>query len=202
MPHTAVSTKRAISFLFSYVKKHAWSIISGMLLLVAVDLCQLLIPRIVQRTIDVLGDEHFSQRVILVDSIKIVGLAAAMVVLRFFWRLCIVGPSRRIERQIRQDMFTHLMTLSFSYFNKTKTGDLMALAINDLNAIRMASGMGLIGLTDAVFMGSMSVIFMLTTNVKLTLCTVLPLPVIVFVMLRFGGTIQSRFKDVQESFLA
>jgi ATP-binding cassette subfamily B protein len=200
MQKTIVSTKRAISFLFSYIKKHAGAIIAGMLLLVAVDLCQLLIPRIVQHTVDVLGDEHFSQHVIIANSLKIVGLALAMIGLRFFWRMCIVGPSRMIETRMRQDMFSHLMTLSFSYFNKTKTGDLMALAINDMNAIRMASGMALVSLTDAIFMGSMSIIFMLSTNVTLTLLTVVPLPLIVLIMFRFGKMIQSRFTDVQESF--
>jgi ATP-binding cassette, subfamily B, multidrug efflux pump len=202
MRKTTVSTKRAISFLFSYVKRHRWAIAAGMILLVAVDLCQLIIPRIVQHTVDVIGDERFSQRAVLADAMKMVGLATAMIVLRFFWRMCIVAPSRKIETAIRQDMFGHLMTLSFSYFNKTKTGDLMALAINDLNAIRMASGMALIGLTDAIFMGSMSVIFMMSTNVKLTLLTVAPLPLIVLIMLRFGTMIQSRFKGVQESFSA
>lgn len=202
MPNAEISTRKAVYFLYSYIKRYAASIVTGMVLLVAVDLCQLLIPRIVQRTIDVLGDKHFSQHVIFSNSMKIVGLALAMIVLRFFWRLCIVTPSRKIETRIRQDMFGHLMTLSFSYFNKTKTGDLMALAINDLNAIRMAAGMGLIGMTDALFMGSMSVIFMLSINVKLTLLTIAPLPLIVIVMFRFGGMIQSRFKDVQESFSA
>jgi ATP-binding cassette, subfamily B, multidrug efflux pump len=200
MSNPGVSTKRAVSFLFSYVKNHAAAIIAGMLLLVAVDLCQLFIPRIVQHTVDALGDEHFSQRLIAINSLKIVGLAIAMVVLRFFWRMCIIGPSRRVETQMRQDMFSHLMTLSFSYFNRTKTGDLMALSINDLNAIRMASGMGLIGMADAAFMGSMSIVFMLSINVWLTVLTIIPMPVIVFIMLRFGGMLQSRFKDVQESF--
>jgi ATP-binding cassette subfamily B multidrug efflux pump len=200
MPDNVVSTKKAVSFLFSYIKKHAVAIITGILLLVAVDLCQLFIPRIVQRTIDVLGDERFSQGLIFKNSMAIVCLAFAMIVLRFFWRMCIVGPSRMIETRMRQDMFSHLMTLPFSYFNKTRTGDLMALSINDLNAIRMASGMGLIGLIDAAFMGSMSVAFMLSTNVELTLITVIPLPLIVFIMFRFGGMIQSRFTAVQESF--
>lgn len=175
-------------------------VMCGMLLLVAVDLCQLVIPKIIQKTLDLLSESQFTQGIILANALKILGLAAAMVILRFFWRLCIVGPSRKIETQIRQDIFSHLMSLSFSYFNKTKTGDIMALCINDLNAIRMASGMGLIGLTDALFMGSMSIVFMLTTDVPLTLITILPMPLIVFIMLRFGGMIQSKFKDVQESF--
>jgi len=200
MQRTTISTKRALFFLFSYLKKHAILVICGMLLLVAVDLCQLVIPKIIQKTLDLLSESQFTQSIILANALKILGLAAAMVLLRFFWRLCIVGPSRKIETQIRQDIFSHLMSLSFSYFNKTKTGDIMALCINDLNAIRMASGMGLIGLTDAVFMGSMSVVFMLTTNVPLTIITILPMPLIVFIMLRFGGMIQAKFKDVQESF--
>ncbi len=200
MQRNTVSTKKALVFLFSYLKKHAGMVMCGMLLLVAVDLCQLVIPKIIQKTLDLLSESQFTQGIILANALKILGLAAAMVILRFFWRLCIVGPSRKIETQIRQDIFSHLMSLSFSYFNKTKTGDIMALCINDLNAIRMASGMGLIGLTDALFMGSMSIVFMLTTDVPLTLITILPMPLIVFIMLRFGGMIQSKFKDVQESF--
>ena len=88
----------------------------------------------------------------------------------------------------------------FSLSPRNLLGDLMALAINDLNAIRMASGMGLIGIIDTLFMGTMSIIFMLSINVKLTLITVLPMPLIIIIMFRFGGMIQSRFKDVQESF--
>jgi ATP-binding cassette subfamily B multidrug efflux pump len=123
-----------------------------------------------------------------------------MVVIRFFWRLCIFLPSRKIELRMREDMFSHLTGLSFSFFNVTKTGDLMALFINDVNAVRMTTGMAVTGLTDAVFMGSLSLIFMLSVDVKLTLITVAPLPLIILVMLKFGGLIQSRFKDVQESF--
>jgi ATP-binding cassette subfamily B protein len=97
-------------------------------------------------------------------------------------------------------MFSHLSSLSFSYFNRTKTGDLMALMVNDLNAIRMATGPALIGLTDSIFMGTMSLVFMMSINVYLTLLTILPLPVIVIIMVRYGKVIQARFSDVQASF--
>ena len=200
MSASAVSSKKAALFLFSYVKKHAISIAAGMLLLVAVDLCQLIIPQIVRATVDLLGRENFARGDILTNALKIAGLALAMVALRFLWRLCITRPARKIETEMREDMFAHLTGLSFSFFNRTKTGDLMALLINDLNAIRMATGPALIGLTDAAFMGTMSLFFMLSINVPLTLLTVTPLPIIVFVMLRFGKVIQARFADVQESF--
>lgn len=200
MSASAVSSKKAALFLFSYVKKHAISIAAGMLLLVAVDLCQLIIPQIVRATVDLLGRENFARGDILTNALKIAGLALAMVALRFLWRLCITRPARKIETEMREDMFAHLTGLSFSFFNRTKTGDLMALLINDLNAIRMATGPALIGLTDAAFMGTMSLFFMLSINVPLTLLTVTPLPIIVFIMLRFGKVIQARFADVQESF--
>jgi ATP-binding cassette, subfamily B, multidrug efflux pump len=200
MSAPAIPTKKAAGFLFSYVKKHLPSVVLGMLLLVLVDLFQLLIPRLIRRTVDILGEESFARQTIISNSLKIVALAVAMVVVRFFWRLCIMRPSRRIETQMRQDMFGRLLQLSFSFFNRTKTGDLMALFINDMNAVRMATGPALIGLTDAAFMGTMSIVFMMSISVPLTLLTIIPLPLIIVLMLRFGGIIQSRFAEVQEVF--
>jgi ATP-binding cassette subfamily B protein len=182
------------------MKKYRVPIASGIVLLMVVDTFQLIIPRIIKRILDVLGDQNFSQALILRNALYIVALAAGMVILRFFWRLCIFLPSRKIELHMREDMFSHLTGLSFSYFNKTKTGDLMALFINDINAVRMTTGLAVTGLTDALFMGSLSLAFMLHTSVKLTLIAIAPLPLIVLVMFKFGGLIQSRFKDVQESF--
>ena len=189
-----------MGFLLSYMKKYRLTIFCGIVLLMIVDTFQLIIPRIIKRILDVLGEQNFSHGLILKNALYIVALAAGMVVIRFFWRLCIFLPSRKIELRMREDMFSHLSGLSFSFFNVTKTGDLMALFINDINAVRMTTGMAVTGLTDAVFMGSLSLAFMLNTNVPLTLITVAPLPLIILVMLKFGGLIQSRFKDVQESF--
>jgi ATP-binding cassette subfamily B protein len=90
-PRSLVSTKKAALFLLSYVRKHSLVIATGMALLVAVDLLQLLIPQIVRSTVDLLGEEHFSRGLVLINSAKIAGLALGMVVLRFFWRMCIMG---------------------------------------------------------------------------------------------------------------
>jgi ATP-binding cassette subfamily B multidrug efflux pump len=190
----------AFGFLLSYIKQHLPSVLMGVLVLMGVDFFQLIIPKFVQRSIDVLGQGAFSGDLIVQNTLIILALAFGMIVLRFFWRLLIVGSARKIERDVRQDMFSHLQGLGFSYFNATQTGSIMALMINDVSAIRMATGPSFIALTDALFMGSLSLFFMLSINVKLTLLSILPLPVILLIIAKFGPMIQSRFKAVQESF--
>lgn len=195
-----IKNSAAIRFILSYLKKHTLSVISGLFVLIAVDSTQLIIPKIIQQTLDTIGNSTYSGNLILQKSLLILGLAVLMVILRFFWRFFIVRPSRQIEEQMRNDMFEKLLSLTSAYFNRTRTGDLMALFINDLNAIRMASGMGLIGLIDAVFMSSMSLCFMLWISPRLTLFTILPLPIIIIIFIKAGPLIQSRFTAVQKGF--
>ena len=106
-------------------------------------------------------------------------MASGIAALRFLWRFLIVKPSRRIEERMRNDLFSHIERLSAPFFNRTKTGDLMALFVNDLGAIRMATSMALIGLFDAIFISVMSLAFMIAISPRLTLVTALPLPLII-----------------------
>jgi ATP-binding cassette subfamily B protein len=200
MSSSAISTPRALKFLLYYIKKYRITIGTGIALLMVVDAFQLIIPRLIKKILDTLGEQAFSRDLVFKNALSILALAAGMVVLRFFWRVCIFLPSRKIETRMRDDLFEHITGLSFSFFNTTKTGDLMALLINDLNAVRMATGPALIGLTDALFMGALSLFFMFHINVKLTLATITPLPLILIVMIKFGGLLQSKFKNVQASF--
>jgi ATP-binding cassette subfamily B multidrug efflux pump len=199
-PQQTAGNRQALSFIFSYIKKHIPSVISGVFVLMGVDLIQIIIPRIIQRTVDVLGSASFSNRIIAQKTIIILALALGMVVLRFFWRVLIMGASRKIEREVREDMFSHLQGLGFSFYNRTQTGGLMALMINDVNAIRMATGPSFLALTDALFMGTLSLVFLFSTNARLALFAVMPLPFIIFMITKFGPMIQTRFKAVQESF--
>jgi ATP-binding cassette subfamily B protein len=195
-----ISNKAALRFLLSYLKKYAPSIYFGLFLLILVDSIQLAIPKVIQYTMDKIGESAYSSHHVLNNALLIIGLAVLMVVFRFFWRYFIVRPSRMIEESMRNDMFNKILFLSSSYFNKSKTGDLMALFINDLNTIRMAIGMGLIGLADATFLSVMSLFFMFSINVKLTLLTVIPLPLIIFIFIKTGSFIQARYTAVQKSF--
>jgi ATP-binding cassette subfamily B protein len=195
-----INGKKALFFMLSYVRRNAWAVLAGVLCLMGVDSIQILIPRIIQRTIDALGGTSFSQALILKNIVIILLLALCMVVFRFFWRVFIIGSSRKVERDVRKDMFSHLQILSFNYFNKIQTGKLMALMVNDVNAIRMATGLAFIALTDAIFMGTLSLVVMLSINVRITLYSIIPLPFILIMIAKFGPMIQSRFKAVQESF--
>jgi len=190
----------AIRFLLIYLGRHKLSLFFGMTILVAIDSLQLVIPKIIEHILDIISGSAFSEAVIFKNSMLIFALSALMLFLRFFWRYFIVRPSRIIERQMRNDMFETLLRLSSSYFNKTKTGDLMALFVNDINAVRMATGMGMVGIIDSLFLSTMSLVFMMSINVRLTLLTVLPLPLIIIIFIKTGSMIQKRFTDVQESF--
>jgi len=192
--------RQALRFILSYIKRHVPGVAAGILILMGVDLIQIIIPRIIQRTVDVLGSSSFSNQIVAQKVFFILALALGMVVLRFFWRVFIMGTSRKIEREVREDMFAHLQSLDFSFFNRTQTGHLMALMVNDVNAIRMATGPSFLAITDALFMGTLSLVFLFSTNARLALFAVMPLPFIIFMITKFGPLIQTRFRAVQESF--
>lgn len=202
MTKSPITTKTALSFLFSYLGEHKVSLALGFAVLVLVDGLQLIIPRIIQRVLDTLGTATYSESLVWRSGLFIVLCAVFMVVLRYLWRMLIVKPSRAIEEKMRTHMFAHLERLSSPFFNRTKTGDLMALFVNDVGAIRMATGMALIGLFDAVFMSGMSLAFMVAISPTLTLIAAGPLPIIAILLARSGRLIQNRFTAVQESFAA
>lgn len=193
-------TKSALKFIFKYIARHKTSLIFGIILLIIVDFLQLIIPKFIQVVLDSISTENLIQKIIISNTIIILSLAVIMVVLRFFWRLFIVTTSRKIEKEIRNDVFIHLQKLSFSFYNKTKTGDLMALMINDLNSIRMIAGPVLTGATDSIFLGSMTIFFMFSINTTLALFSIIPLLCIAFFLVITGKKIRERFKNIQESF--
>jgi ATP-binding cassette subfamily B protein len=195
-----ISTRRAIRYLVVHLRRHAAALACGLAVLIGVDLLQLIIPRIIQRMLDRLSNARYDGAFILKSSALIFLMAGGMAIFRFFWRFFIVKPSRLIEERMRNDLFSHIERLSATFYNRTKTGDLMALFVNDLGAIRMATSMALIGLFDAVFMSVMSLAFMIAISPRLTLFTALPLPLIIFVLIRTGRLIESRYTLVQESF--
>jgi ATP-binding cassette subfamily B protein len=166
----------------------------------AVDTLQLFIPRIIKWTIDDLASFKIDIRQLSIYAGEIIGIAVAMGVLRFVWRRFLIGTSRVIEKELRNKLFFHIQTLSAGYFDRTKTGNLMALATNDINSIRMAVGMGMVALTDAVFLGSAAICFMAYINVKLTLFALIPMPLIIWFTKSFGKKMHRRYTTVQATF--
>ncbi|MCB5249665.1 MAG: ABC transporter ATP-binding protein [Candidatus Cloacimonadales bacterium] len=181
--------------------KNSWKRIAlGIFVLVIVDGLQVLIPKVIQKTIDNLGVEGFTQNDILKSSFFIILLVIGMIIMRFIWRMLIVGNSWIIERGLRQKYYDHLLLLSRNFFNKSKIGDLMALATNDLNAVRMLFGMGFIAAADIILMTAASFAFMATINLRLTLFAIIPMPLITIVMTVIGPRLRKRFHYVQETF--
>ncbi|MGD8989588.1 MAG: ABC transporter ATP-binding protein, partial [Syntrophobacterales bacterium] len=127
-------------------------------------------------------------------------LALGIVAFRFVWRRCLFGHSRKIEEALRNRLFAHLQTLSFSYFDRTDTGDLMAHATNDIQAVQLATGMGLVALTDTIVLGTAAIGFMVYIHPTLTLIALLPMPFIALFARSISKIFYERFRRVQASF--
>ncbi|HKK69077.1 MAG TPA: ABC transporter transmembrane domain-containing protein, partial [Bacteroidales bacterium] len=134
-----------------------------------VDSIQLYIPSIIKDTIDMLDSPASNNTFLLKASLTIVVLGIIMTALRYGWRVLLMGSARDVEKGVREKLFAHILRLDQPFYDKTKTGDIMAHATSDINHIRMAFGLGLIALTDAVLLGGATIAIMLIINVKLTL---------------------------------
>ncbi len=145
---------KSVYLIKPYVKENRLLIIIGLISLIAVDMLQLYIPRVIKWAIDDLTAYQIDLTGLLIYSLYIIGIAILMLICRYGWRFCLIGMSRRVEEGLRNRLFEHIQKLSASYFNKTHTGDLMAHATSDIQHIRMATGMGLVALTDGIFLGT------------------------------------------------
>jgi ATP-binding cassette subfamily B multidrug efflux pump len=175
-------------------------IILGLLSLIFVDYLQLFIPRLIKGTIDGLTLYRITANGLLRYAAMIMATAFCIGIFRYVWRRCLLGTSRRVEESLRNRLFAHIQTLSASYFDRTKTGDLMAHATNDIAQIRMATGMGLVALNDAVVLGLASIGFMAYIHLRLTLYVLIPMPFIALTSRFFSKRMHQRYQQVQASF--
>jgi len=180
--------------------KYKFQILLGVIALLLVDLAQLVIPLIVRRAVDSLRSGNATSGILLHFGLYIMGLALFIAVFRFFWRYFIMGTARKVERDVRNELYYHLLKLSANFFNKERTGEIMAHATNDANAIRMAVGMGIVALSDTFIYSIFSLGAMISISPTLTLYTVIPLPILTIFMLSFGKLIYKLFEDVQRTF--
>jgi ATP-binding cassette subfamily B protein len=183
-----------------YFVEKRFVIAIGLFSLLLVDMLQLFIPRIIKWAVDDLAISYTTPTRLLHYALYIVGVALLIGIFRFIWRRCLIGTSRRVEEGIRNRLFSHIQTLSAAYFDKTKTGELMAHATNDVLHVRMAVGMGMVALTDAVVLGLAAIGFMLYINVTLTLFALLPMPIIAVLARVLSGRMHHLYKEVQASF--
>ena len=183
--------------LFNWLWKYRMRVLAGFLSLLLVDGAGLVVPLVIRDAIDRLARGEGG---VLRSGLYIVGLAIIVMVFRFLWRYFFIGTARRIERDLREKLYQHFLTLSASFYNTHKTGDLMAHATNDIDAVSRACGFGLLTIADPLFMIPVAVGIMLTIDPRLTLYAILPLPILTAFMLGFGKVIHRRFETVQQVF--
>ena len=191
---------KSIALIKPYFAENRSKIVFGLLSLIIVDVLQLFIPRIIKWTVDGLTEFQIDPGQLLVYAIYMALIAVLIGAFRYAWRWCLLGTSRRVEEGLRNRLFAHIQTLSASYFNRTSTGDLMAHATNDIQQIRMATGMGMVALNDAIVMGAAAIGFMLYINVTLTLFVLIPMPLIVVSTKIFSKKMHQRYQMVQAAF--
>jgi ATP-binding cassette subfamily B protein len=183
-----------------YFKKNKYKVAAGISFLLVVDFFQLLIPYFIKKSIDVITQNNQDFSIVLKYGVLIILSGVVITFLRYWWRVFLIGTSRYIEKGIRQSLFEHVMNLDLRFFDKIKTGDIMAHATSDINHIRMAFGIGVVAFTDAVLLGTATVIIMFYFNYKLAFLALIPMPFIVGVTKVLGRKMHDYHTDAQSAF--
>ena len=192
---------KSLKPLLKYFRKYKVQYILGIFFLLFIDVVQLYIPQILKY----FANDYQRGVLTMASATKyailtiVTGLMVA--VARYFWRNFIIGNSMRVDYDLRKDFFWKLTSLSQNFFNTHKTGDLMSLATNDINAVRMTLGQGIIMFIDSTFLLILNLVMMIkTTNVLFASKVLFTIPLIILIVMRFGGVIHSRFKAVQAQY--
>jgi len=182
---------------FPYVRKYRREFVLGVGALIITDTMTLVVPWLIKEFIDVLPGKP-AEQLLLKYVIYLFAISLVLVLGRFQWRKHMFGLSRKIEFDILNDLFNHLLSLDRLWYLKQKSGDLMSRATNDLRAIREFFGLGVLILIDAVFVIIMALAMMSWINFDLTLKVFIPLPFISVLFFCFVKEIGKRHRAVQE----
>jgi ATP-binding cassette, subfamily B, multidrug efflux pump len=185
--------------LFPYLKKYRLSFAVGMICVLCNNGIWILFPQVIRRAVD---DLHLgvTRHKLWIYALLLLAVAAVKGIFQFLTRWIMIGISREIEFDLRNDLFRHLESLSYSYYQRTRTGDIMARATNDLNAVRMLLGPAIMYSANTIVFTAGALAFMLSISPRLTLYAFLPLPFVSVVVQYFGRRIHERFERIQAMF--
>src|SRR5712691_5720701 len=182
-----------------YFWRYRWGFVFGALSVLLTNAIWILFPQIIKHAVDDLNS-GFTRHKLVVYSLLLVSVALAKGIFQFLTRWKLIGISREIEFDLRNDLFRHLEGLSYSYYQRTRTGDIMARATNDLNAVRMLLGPAIMYSANTIVFTAGALAFMLAISPRLTLYAFLPLPIVSIVVHYFGKRIHERFERIQAMF--
>ena len=185
--------------LVPYLKRHRNGLLLGGLCVLFNNGVWILFPQVLRRAINDLNT-GVTRHKLLTYSLIIIAIALIKGVFQFLTRWVVIGISRDIEFDLRNDLFAHLERLSYSYYQRNRTGDIMARATNDLNAVRMLLGPAIMYSANTIVFTAGALGFMLAISPKLTVFAFLPLPIASVIIQYFGRRIHERFERIQAMF--
>ncbi len=190
---------KTLSTLWPYVRRYRKGLTLGIGALLMKDALLAALPLVIKNGIDSLMS-GFRLSLVLQFAGLLIGLSALKGLFQYWMRVIIIGISRDIEFDLRNDLFRHLVALSQDFYGRYRTGDIMARSTNDLNAVRMMLGPGIMYWTETSVTLILSVAVMLHTDVHLTLMALAPAPLVSVAVIVFGRRIHARFEHIQKMF--
>jgi len=181
-----------------YLWRYRWSLALGLFCLVLKDLLYAGQPLMIRGAVDALQDR--GANLFVRYGLYLVALSLAKGVFQYWMRVILIGVSRDIEYDLRNDLFAHLVWLSPDYYERTRTGDIMARATNDLNAVRMMLGPGLMYWTETSLTFALAIAIMIRFDWRLAMFSLLPAPAVSLSVIYFGRRIHARFERIQAMF--
>src|SRR5579864_3697570 len=182
-----------------YLWKYRRGLGLGMGSLLIKDLLAAALPLVIRSGVDSLTS-GFRLSLVFQFAALLVGLSLVKGIFQYWMRVILIGISRDVEYDLRNDLFSHLVTLASDFYGKYRTGDIMARATNDLNAVRMMLGPGIMYWTDTMFTALLLIGIMGTVNWQLTLFCLIPAPLVSLAVILFGRRIHDRFENIQRRF--
>lgn len=184
-----------------FLKEHKSSYLVAVVLLIITGFIDLTPPWLIGKVIDGLRSGSMDRTTLLqyVGGLTVISIISF--ILTYLWLAKLFGTAFLLERTLRSRFFTHLLKLTPTFYQKNRTGDLMALATNDLKAVERTAGFGVLTLVDSLNMTAITLVVMgVAIDWKLTLAALLPMPLLAYAMNKLGSQIHGRFITAQDSF--
>ncbi|WP_315068167.1 ABC transporter ATP-binding protein [uncultured Clostridium sp.] len=187
--------------LINFIWKHKISYFVGVIFMLLTSYIQTLFPRVLGNTIDILKVNNFNVNAIYMNIFYMMLIAFGTFITTYIWRNFIIANARNMECHLREKLFEHFQKLSPEFYNRRKTGDLIAYAINDINAVRMTFGPAIARSVNGIVICVISIYSMTKAiNWKVTMLSLIPVPLIILIMINVGKIVRKRFRKVQENF--
>lgn len=184
-----------------FFKQEKRAYIIGIIMLFGVALLELVAPRVLGIVVDEINSGTLTSEKLLNWVILLVVVGMMMYILRYLWRIMIFGSSLKLARQLRKNLYEHFTKMSPSFYQSRRTGDLMAHATNDIQAIQQTAGAGVLTLVDSLAVGGCVLVAMgFTISWKLTLLSLIPMPIVAISTNYYGTLLHRRFHKAQQSF--